>query len=136
MQKWTPRKEKSVWSASNKARVKKLIAEGRMAPAGLAAVETAKRNSSWRSLNRIDPKPEIPPDLAARIDTDPRAKANFLGISNSQKKMMAWWIIGAKRPETRAARIARVLEMIQTCEKFGINWRAGTGLKNKRPGTP
>jgi len=127
MQKWTPRKAKSVWSASNKARVKKLIAEGRMAKPGLAAVETAKRNGSWHKLDRVDVKPEIPPDLAVAVEADPRAKANFGRVSTSQKKMFAWWIISAKRPETRARRIARCLEMIRTGEKFGIDWRAGSG---------
>ena len=125
MQKWTPRNEKSIWSASNKARVKKLTAEGRLAAPGLAKVKTAKRNGSWRALDLVDPKPEIPPDLAAAVEADPLAKANFGSISNSQKKMLIWWIIGAKRPETRARRIARGLEMIRTGEKFGINWRAG-----------
>jgi uncharacterized protein YdeI (YjbR/CyaY-like superfamily) len=125
MQKWTPRKAKSVWSASNKARVKKLMDEGRMAAPGLASVAAAKRNGSWRSLDRVDPKPEIPPDLAAAIEADPQAKANFGRVSSSQKKMLVWWIIGAKRQETRARRIARGLEMIRTGEKFGIAWRAG-----------
>jgi uncharacterized protein YdeI (YjbR/CyaY-like superfamily) len=128
MQKWTPRNEKSIWSASNKARVKKLSAEGRMAAPGLAKVKTAKRNGSWRALDLVDPKPEIPPNLAAAVEADPLAKVNFGSISNSQKKMLIWWIIGAKRPETRARRIARGLEMIRTGEKFGITWR--TGKKN------
>jgi uncharacterized protein YdeI (YjbR/CyaY-like superfamily) len=127
MQKWTPRNPKSIWSAANKARVKKLSAKGRMAPAGLAAVETAKRNGSWCALDRVDPKPEIPPDLAEAIEADPRTKANFERVSASQKKMLIWWIIGAKRPETRARRIARGLEMIRTGEKFGIGWRVGAG---------
>jgi len=126
MQKWTPRNEKSIWSASNKARVKKLIAAGLMAEPGLAKIKAAKRNGSWRALDRVDVKLEIPPDLAAAIHADPRTKTNFERVSASQKKMFAWWIISAKRPETRAKRITRSLEMIRTGEKFGINWRAGT----------
>jgi len=106
MQKWTPRKPKSIWSASNKSRIKKLIAEGRMAPPGLAAVAIAKKNGSWRALDRIDPEPQIPPDLAAAIDADPQIKAKFGSVSPSQRKILAWWIIGAKQPETRARRIA------------------------------
>jgi len=129
MQKWTPRKPKSIWSASNKNRIKKLIAEGRMAAPGLAAVAIAKKNGSWRALDRIDPEPEIPADLAAAIEADLHAKANFGSVSMSQKKMLFWWIIGAKQPETRARRITRGLEMIRTGEKFGIAWR--TGKKNE-----
>ena len=129
MQKWTPRKAKSVWSASNKTRVKKLIAGGRMAAPGLATIKIAKRNGSWRALDRVDVKPEIPPDLAAAIETDLQAKVNFGRFSASQKKMFTWWIISAKRPETRTKRVARCLEMIRTGEKFGIDWRAGSGKR-------
>lgn len=129
MQKWTPRNPKSIWSAANKARVKKLIAKGRMAPPGLAAVRIAKRNGSWHALDRVDAKPEIPPDLAAAVEADPQARANFEQVSASQKKMFTWWIIGAKRPETRTRRIIRCLEMIRNGEKFGIDWRAGSGTK-------
>ncbi len=134
IQRYTPRQPKSVWSASNKARVEKLIREGRMAEPGLASVETARRNGAWHTLDRVDVKLEIPPDLALVIEVDAPAKANFGRVSTSQKKMMAWWIISAKRPETRARRVARCLEMIRTGEKFGIDWRAGStsGAPEKR----
>jgi uncharacterized protein YdeI (YjbR/CyaY-like superfamily) len=134
IQRYTPRKPKSIWSASNKARIEKLIRDGRMAAPGLAAVETAKRNGAWHALDRVDIKPEIPPDLAAAIESEARAKANFELVSASQKKMFAWFIVGAKRPETRARRVARCLEMIRTGEKFGIDWRAGSpsGAPEKR----
>ncbi|MCX6563047.1 MAG: YdeI/OmpD-associated family protein, partial [Candidatus Aminicenantes bacterium] len=73
---------------------------------------------------------EIPPDLAAGVEADPQAKANFGHVSSSQKKMFAWWIISAKRPETRAQRILRCLDMIRTGEKFDINWRVGGGKES------
>jgi len=123
MQKWTPRNEKSIWSAANKARVKELIAAGRMAAPGLAKIKAAKRNGSWGALDRIDPNPEIPPDLASAIEADPRAKANFGSVSMSQRKILVWWVTSAKQAETRARRIARGLEMIRMGEKFGIGWR-------------
>jgi len=123
MQKWTPRNEKSIWSAANKARVKKLTAAGLMAAPGLAKIKAAKRNGSWGALDRIDPNPEIPPDLASAIEADPRAKANFGSVSMSQRKILAWWITGAKQAKTRTRRIARGLEMIRKGEKFGIGWR-------------
>ena len=130
IQRYTPRKPKSLWSASNKARVERLAREGRLAPPGLAAVETAKRNGAWRALDRADVKPEIPADLAAAIEGDPQAKASFGRVSASQKKMCARFILSAKRPETRIRRVSRCLAMIRTGEKFGIDWRAGAG-----PGT-
>lgn len=125
-QRYTPRKPRSVWSAANKARIDRLIREGRVAAPGLAAVETARRNGAWGALDRVDPKPEIPPDLIAAFENDPDAKSKFERVSASQKKMFAGWILGAKRPETRARRVARSLEMIRSGEKFGIDWRART----------
>ena len=133
IQRYTPRKPKSVWSASNKARVERLIRDGRMAPPGLAAVETAKRNGTWHTFDKVDVTPEVPPDLAAAVEAEPAARANFERVSASQKKMFAWFIISAKRPETRARRVARCLEMIRTGEKFGIDWRAGAPIG---PGQP
>jgi len=133
IQRYTPRKPKSVWSASNKARAERLLRDGRMVPPGLAAVETAKQNGTWHTLDRVDVTPEVPPDLAAAVRADPAARANFARVSLSQKKMIAWFILSAKRPETRARRVARCLEMIRTGEKFGIDWRAGPPIV---PGNP
>jgi uncharacterized protein YdeI (YjbR/CyaY-like superfamily) len=134
IQRYTPRKPKSVWSASNKARIEKLTRDGRMAAPGLAAVETARRNGAWRALDRIDVKPEIPPDLAEAIEGDPGAKAGFDRVSGAQRKMFAWFIVSAKRSETRARRVARCLEMVRTGEKFGIDWRVGarSGTRKER----
>src|SRR6478672_9351967 len=61
---FAPRKPRSVWAATNKARVQRLIADGRMTPAGLAAIERAKANGSWETLDSVE-RLEIPDDLAA-----------------------------------------------------------------------
>jgi uncharacterized protein YdeI (YjbR/CyaY-like superfamily) len=123
-QRYTPRNPKSAWSASNKERVARLIRAGRMAKPGREAVAEAKKNGSWGALDRVDrPGPEISPELLAAIGRDPRARDNFARVTTSQRKMFAWFILSAKRPETRARRIARCLEMIRTGEKFGIDWR-------------
>lgn len=124
-QRYTPRRPKSIWSASNKARIARLIREGRMAEPGLDAVAAARKDGSWDAPDRVDPAPVIPPDLRAALERDPLAKGNFERVSASQRKMFAGWVLGAKRPETRARRIARSLEMIRTGEMFGIDWRAG-----------
>jgi len=125
-QRYTPRKPKSVWSASNKARVASLMREGRMAKPGLAAVAAARKNGSWNTLDQVDPAPELPPDLRAALERDPRAKENFARVSPSQKKMFAGWILSAKRPETRARRVAHSADMIAVGAKFGIDWRASS----------
>jgi uncharacterized protein YdeI (YjbR/CyaY-like superfamily) len=120
IQKYTPRKNDSIWSASNKARVKKLIAEGRMAGPGLAKITIAKKNGSWMKIDRIDRRLEMPPDLSAALEKNPAAKNMFETLAPSYKKMWGAWVDDAKRPETRARRIAAALEWIEAGRKPGI----------------
>lgn len=104
----TPRRPASVWSRSNKDRVERLTVEGRMTDAGLRAVQVAKGNGSWESLDDIDTM-ILPGDLIAALATDERARLNFDGFAPSRKKMILHWIKSAKRAETRARRIAETV---------------------------
>jgi uncharacterized protein YdeI (YjbR/CyaY-like superfamily) len=106
---FAPRKPRSVWAASNKARVEKLIREGRMTPAGLAAIERARANGSWSLLESSD-RLEVPDDLAAALEAHPPADASFAAFPPSARKMMLGWLATARRPETRARRIERIAE--------------------------
>ncbi len=103
------RKPRSVWAASNKARVERLIDEGRMAPAGLAAIERAKANGWWEILNSAE-RLEVPQDLSAALEARPPAPVNFAAFPPSARRMMLGWVALARRPETRAARITQVAE--------------------------
>ena len=109
MQYFSPRKPKSPWSAVNKRRIEDLIARGLMTPAGMAKSEAAKRDGSWGAYDAIE-RLEIPEDLAAALSASPDADANFRAFGDSTKKQILWWIASAKRPETRATRIARAVE--------------------------
>jgi uncharacterized protein YdeI (YjbR/CyaY-like superfamily) len=106
---FAPRKPRSVWAASNRARVERLIEEGRMAPAGLAAIERAKANGSWTVLEAAE-RMEIPDDLTAAFEGRPPAAANFAAFPPSARRMLLAWVAVARRPETRAARIAEIAE--------------------------
>ncbi len=111
-QRFTPRNERSVWSASNKARVKKLIDEGRITPPGLAKVEAAKRNGSWDSLNdveKISRGVDLPADLLEALAREPRAMEIFEKRPPSEKKLWGYWVLNAKKPETRARRVAETV---------------------------
>ncbi|MGZ5556506.1 MAG: YdeI/OmpD-associated family protein [Candidatus Aminicenantales bacterium] len=122
-QRFTPRKDKSVWSSSNKVRVKKLSAEGRMAPPGRAKVEAAKRNRSWESLSDIDrigKDADIPVDLREALSRDARAREVFDKRPPSEKKLWAYWILSAKRPETRARRIKETVERLIAGRRPGM----------------
>ena len=104
---FAPRKPRSGWAASNKARVARLIADGRMAPAGLAAIELAKANGSWEVLDSVE-RLEVPDDLAAALAGAAPADRNFAAFSPSVRKQHLAWVAFARRPETRAARIAKI----------------------------
>lgn len=106
---FAPRKPRSVWAASNKARVERLIAAGRMAPAGLAAIERAKANGSWEVLDAVE-RLEVPEDLEAALEIRSPAAANFAAFPASARKMLLGWVALARRPETRAARITEIAE--------------------------
>jgi uncharacterized protein YdeI (YjbR/CyaY-like superfamily) len=107
---FTPRKPSSTWSKSNKARVERLVANGLMRPAGLAAVEAAKANGSWNLLDDVEDL-VVPADLAAALEADPDAARHFAAFPDSARKMALYWVSSARRPETRAKRIAHVVSL-------------------------
>ncbi len=106
----TPRKPRSVWSRPNKERVERLIAAGRMEPAGLAAIEAAQANGSWSILDSAEAG-EVPDDLAAALAATPGAQAGFDSFTRGSRKAILGWIAMAKRPETRARRIAETARL-------------------------
>jgi uncharacterized protein YdeI (YjbR/CyaY-like superfamily) len=105
---FTPRKPSSVWSETNVARVERMIAEGRMTPAGMALVDEAKRRGTWdeAASGRLD---VTPPDLEAALAGVPAAAARWEEWPASPRRMYIYWVLEAKRPETRARRIADVV---------------------------
>jgi len=105
---FTRRRPGGTWARSNKARVERLIAEGRMTTAGLAVIEAAKADGSWNALDDVESL-VIPPDLAAALAADPKAAAGWEANPPSQRKMALWTIVSAKREETRASRVSRVV---------------------------
>ena len=108
MRLFTPRKPKSPWSRLNKEKVARLSGQGLMAPAGMRMVETALANGSWTVYDEIEAI-VVPPDLAAALAEDETAQRFFERFPESSKKAILWWIKTAKRPETRAVRIAETV---------------------------
>lgn len=106
---FAPRKPKSEWSRINKARVDRLIRDGRMRPPGLAKIEEAKHNGAWSVLDAAEALEE-PADFAAALDANPAARRNYDGFPPGSRKIILGWIVRAVRPETRAKRIAEAVE--------------------------
>ena len=101
----TPRKPNSVWSALNKQRLARLEAGGLMQPAGIRAVDVAKANGMFTFLDDVDAI-VVPEDLAQALGD---LREVFDGFSPSRKRQALYWVKSAKRPQTRADRIARIV---------------------------
>ena len=113
---FAPRKPTSGWAATNKARIERLIADGRMAPAGLAAIERAKANGSWTLLDDVE-RGVVPDDLVAALADHPPAATYFEAFPKSTKRAMLEWIAQAKRPETRSKRVLSIAERAAVNER-------------------
>ena len=113
----TRRRPTSGWSRPNKERIERLYAEGRMGPAGQAAIDAAKENGTWSLLDDVE-NLVVPDDLAAEFDQHPGAREAWDEFPRSVKRSILEWIVTAKRQETRRARIA------ETAEKAGRGERA------------
>ena len=101
---FTPRRRGGTWSQANKARVESLTARGLMTDHGLRPVAEAKQDGSWSTLEDID-ELRVPEDLAGAL-ADAGALGNFERFTVSARRATLWWVKSAKRPETRAKRIA------------------------------
>ena len=106
-QRFTPRKPGSSWSESNKVRVRKMIAEGRMAPAGLATVTFPLDPAEDAPAPRAEPV--LSADLLARLQADEVAWASFNRLPPSHRRQYAGWIMDAAKPETRLRRLAEAI---------------------------
>ena len=104
----TPRKPRSAWAATNKARIVRLIAEKKMQPSGIAAIEEAKRNGTWDATPRIDPA-ELPDDLARALSKNATAQKHWDAFPPSVRKQFIGWVVTAVKPETRMRRIERTV---------------------------
>jgi uncharacterized protein YdeI (YjbR/CyaY-like superfamily) len=102
---FSSRKADSIWSLNNRTRAERLLAEGRMAPAGLQTIQAAQASGSWQAAYTSLEKPVIPDDLAAALEAEPDACRHFETWSNSDKLQVTVWIGQARQPRTRIKRI-------------------------------
>ena len=106
----TPRKPGGGWSRSNKVRVERLEQAGAMTAAGLAVIAAAKADGAWTLLDSVEAL-EAPADLLAALAARPAAEAAWQRFSPGARKQVLLWLVTAKRPETRASRIAETVRL-------------------------
>jgi len=108
-QRWTPRRRKSIWSEANKARVRRLVAAGRMVAAGLAQVRAAKRDGRWARVLAAPRLARIPPALATALRADPQVARNFATLAPSYRRLYCAWVADAKQDATRQRRVEAII---------------------------
>jgi uncharacterized protein YdeI (YjbR/CyaY-like superfamily) len=107
---FTPRKAGSGWSRTNKVRIARLMNEGLMQPAGLAKIAAAKRDGSWTLLDSVEAL-EVPDDLRKALG--PGGMRKFEALTPGRRKEHLRALVTAKRPETRARRVAEVVKVVR-----------------------
>jgi uncharacterized protein YdeI (YjbR/CyaY-like superfamily) len=109
---FTPRRARSPWSKRNVEAAERLIAEGRMQPAGLAEVERAKADGRWQNAYRGSASLDIPDDLRDALAASPQAQKMWDVLTRTNKFAIVYRVQDAKRPDTRARRIKQYIEML------------------------
>jgi uncharacterized protein YdeI (YjbR/CyaY-like superfamily) len=118
LQKFTPRRGKSVWSQINRDKAITLIEAGRMQPAGLRQIELARADGRWENAYAGQGSATVPGDFQAELDNNPQARDFFLTLNSINRYAILHRISTAKKPETRAARIQKYVEMLAKGEKI------------------
>jgi uncharacterized protein YdeI (YjbR/CyaY-like superfamily) len=120
MQKYTPRKESSNWSETNKNRAAMLITDGRMTRFGMKKIEAARENGSWNRPPETGNKQKVPKELRVALSRNKTAKKNFDGFAESYRNQYLCWLNSAKTEKTRQKRIALIVERSEKNIKPGM----------------
>jgi uncharacterized protein YdeI (YjbR/CyaY-like superfamily) len=116
LQRYTPRRKRSIWSQINRERVARLVEEGRMRAPGLAEVERAKADGRWDAAYAPPSTATVPPDLATALSSSPAAAEAFAGLDSRNRYAILHRLATAQKPETRARRIATFVAMLERGE--------------------
>lgn len=116
LQRFTPRRPRSKWSQVNRDNAERLIADGRMRPAGLAEVQRAKADGRWVAAYASQRSITVPEDLQRELDARPKARAFFAELTSQNRYAILFRLHDAKRPQTRAQRLAKFVAMLEAGE--------------------
>ena len=118
LQRFTPRRPRSLWSKINIGKIEGLIASGRMQRAGLREVEAAKADGRWEAAYHGSSSMEVPEELATALAKNRKAKAFFDALDKTSRYSFCWRVHTAKKPETRIARAEKFVAMLAKGEKI------------------
>lgn len=115
-QRFTPRRPRSNWSRINCAAVERLHAEGRLAPAGVRQMLAAQQDGRWAAAYASPRSIEVPEDLQAELETNPRARGFFEQLDSRNRYAILYRLHDAKKPETRQRRLEKFVRMLEAEE--------------------
>jgi uncharacterized protein YdeI (YjbR/CyaY-like superfamily) len=118
LQRFTPRRERSRWSKINRDKATELIRSGAMRPAGQREVDRARADGRWDAAYEGQRTATVPPDLRRALDANEPAAAFFETLDSANRYAILYRIDEAKRPETRARRIEKYVDMLTRGEKL------------------
>ncbi|HSX41623.1 MAG TPA: YdeI/OmpD-associated family protein [Candidatus Saccharimonadales bacterium] len=118
IQKFTPRRPRSIWSKKNIENVERLIANKKMRPAGLVQIEAAKTDGRWEAAYDSPANMETPADFLKLLSRYPEAEEFYNTLSKANKYAIAFRLNTAIKPETRQKRLDAIMEMLKTGQKF------------------
>lgn len=118
LQRFTPRRPRSLWSKINIDHAERLIAADRMQSGGLREIEAAKADGRWEAAYHSSSNMEVPVELAAALKKNKRAQAFFDQLDKTNRYSFCWRVHTAKKPETRLARAEKFVEMLAKGEKI------------------
>jgi uncharacterized protein YdeI (YjbR/CyaY-like superfamily) len=118
LQRFTPRRPRGRWSRNNRDSAERLIAAGKMRPAGLAEVEAAKADGRWQAAYAGQRTAEVPDDLRRELDANRAARESFAGLDSANRYAIVYRLNDAKRPETRERRLRKFVAMLERGEKL------------------
>ncbi len=118
LQKFTPRRSKSIWSKRNREHVARLISAGKMKPSGLKEVEAAKMDGRWDNAYDSSKNMQIPSDFFKELMQNEKAYEFFKSLNKTNIYAIAWRLQTAKKPETRKKRMKQLLEMMASSKKL------------------
>jgi len=118
IQRFTPRRSRSIWSKRNIEHISRLTNEGRMRPAGMKEAEAAKADGRWENSYDSPSNMTIPEDFMNELSKDQATAEFFNKLNKTNKYAIAWRLQTAKKPETRAKRMKAIIEMLSKGKKF------------------
>ena len=118
LQRFSPRRSKSIWSKINTAKAEALIKSGKMRPAGLKQVQAAKKDGRWEKAYAGQKTMQVPKDLLAALAKNPKARAYFATLNSVNRYAILFRTHHAKKAETRARRIVEFVKMLEANKKI------------------